>query len=143
MPDIFHELPIKAPLKTVFRAVSTPAGLDTWWTKESSGQPQEGAEYGLSFGAEYQWRARVVRCIPDTEFELEMVDADSDWTGTRVGIRLEPRSTETWVHFYHTGWASSNEHYRVSCNCWALYLRILRRSLEHRESVPYELRLDV
>jgi len=30
----------------------------------------------------------------------------------------------------------------VSCYCWAMYLRIMRRYLEHGESVPYERRLD-
>ena len=61
----------------------------------------------------------------------------------RVGLRLEPRADVTWVRFSHTGWPVQNEHYRVSCTCWAMYLRILRRSLEHGESVPYEDRLDV
>jgi uncharacterized protein YndB with AHSA1/START domain len=141
--DILNDFPVKAPLDRVFRAVSTPAGLDTWWTKRSSGEPGEGAEYGLWFGPEYDWRARVKRYAPDTEFELEMVRADSDWLGTRVGFRLEPRNRITWVQFHHTGWPSSNEHYRISCHCWAMYLRVLRRSLEHGESVPYENRLDV
>jgi uncharacterized protein YndB with AHSA1/START domain len=30
----------------------------------------------------------------------------------------------------------------VSCYCWAMYLRVLRRYLEHGERVPYEGRLD-
>jgi len=143
MADIFHDFPIKAPLDRVFRAVGTPQGLDTWWTKRSAGRPQLGAEYELWFGPEYDWRARVTRCAPDAEFELEMVRADPDWIGTRVGLRLEPRADVTWVRFSHTGWPVQNEHYRVSCTCWAMYLRILRRSLEHGESVPYEDRLDV
>lgn len=143
MSDIFHELPIKAPLDRVFHAVSTPAGLDTWWTEHSAGIPEEGAAYELSFGPEYQWRATVTRCIPNVEFELQMVHADTDWLDTRVGIRLESRTGATWLQFHHTGWPSLNEHYRVSCTCWAMYLRILRRSLENRELVPYEDRLDV
>jgi len=28
-------------------------------------------------------------------------------------------------------------------HCWAMYLRILGRHLEHGESVPFEKRLDV
>lgn len=143
MADIFHDFPVRAPLDRVFRAVSTSEGLDTWWTKRSAGRPEPGAEYELSFGPEYDWRAKVSRCVPDSEFEVEMVHADSDWIGTRVGLRLEPRDGVTWVRFYHTGWPSPNEHYRISCNCWAMYLRVLRRSLEHGESVPYEDRLDV
>ena len=143
MADIFHELPIKAPLDRVFHAVSAPEGLDTWWTKRSAGKPEEGAEYELTFGPEYRWRATVTRCITNAEFELQMMHADGDWIGTRVGVRLDSRDDLTWVRFHHTGWPSANEHYRVSCTCWAMYLRILRRSLEHGESVPYEERLDV
>jgi len=143
MPDIFHDFPIKAPIDRVFRAVSTPEGLDTWWTKRSAGTAQEGTEYELWFAPEYDWRAKVTRCVPDSEFEVEMTTADSDWTGSKVGFRLEPRDTFTWVRFHHTGWPTPNEHYRISNNCWAMYLRILRRSLEHGESVPYEDRLDV
>jgi uncharacterized protein YndB with AHSA1/START domain len=143
VPDILHDFPIKAPLDVVFRAVSTPEGLDAWWTKESKGVPRDGEEYELSFGPPYDWRARVTRCVPRSEFELEMVHADDDWIGTRVGVRLEERGDLTWVQFHHVGWPSANEHYRISCNCWALYLRVLRRHLEHGESVPYESRLDV
>ena len=143
MPDIFHDFPIKAPIDRVFRAVTTPEGLDTWWTKRSTGTPQKDREYELDFGPGYKWRARVTRCLPNAEFEIEMVDADSDWMGTRVGIRLEPRDAGTWLRFSHIGWPSLNDHYRISCYCWAAYLRVLRRSLEHGESVPYETRLDV
>jgi uncharacterized protein YndB with AHSA1/START domain len=143
MPDILHDLPIKAPLDRVFQAVSSPPGLDSWWTKRSAGEPSKGAEYELWFGPEYDWRARVTRCVPTSEFEIEMTRADKDWIGTRVGFRLEARDGATWLRFSHAGWPTPNEHYRISCNCWAMYLRILRRSLEHGESVPYENRLDV
>jgi uncharacterized protein YndB with AHSA1/START domain len=143
VPDICQDFPINATPDKVFRAVSTPRGLDEWWTARSSGQPSEGAEYELWFGPEYDWRARVTRCVPDSEFELEMLRADADWTGTRVGFRLESRPPGTWVRFWHTGWPDANEHYRVSCHCWAMYLRILRRYLDHGESVPYERRLEV
>jgi uncharacterized protein YndB with AHSA1/START domain len=143
MPDIFQDLPINAPLGDVFRTISTPAGLDSWWTERSSGEPGVNAHYDLYFGPEYHWRAKVTRCQPDQEFELVMTDADSDWLGTRIGFQLEPRDGATWLHFHHTGWPKQNEHYRVSCNCWAMYLRILRRRLEYGETVPYEDRLNV
>jgi hypothetical protein len=42
-----------------------------------------------------------------------------------------------------TGWPVDNEHWRISCYCWAMYLRLLRRYLEHGEIVPYERRLEV
>ena len=143
MPDIFQDFPINTTPDRVFQGVSSPDGLDQWWTLRSAGRASGGAEYELGFGPEYEWRAKVTRCVPGAEFELEMTRADADWTGTRVGFRLSPRPSGTWVQFWHTGWPESNEHYRVSCHCWAMYLRVLRRHLEHGEVVPYSDRLDV
>jgi uncharacterized protein YndB with AHSA1/START domain len=141
--DIFHDLIIRAPVGRVFPIVSTPAGLDLWWTKTSAGTPALGSVYELSFGPEHDWRAKVSRCAPNSEFELELVRADEDWQGTRVGFQLDSSPRGTLLRFRHTGWPRVNDHYRVSCHCWAMYLRVLRRHLEHGESVPYEARLDV
>jgi uncharacterized protein YndB with AHSA1/START domain len=143
MPDILHDFLIKADREAVFQAVSTPKGLDSWWTKRSVGKPERAALYELWFGPEYDWRGRVAVYTPPDAFELEIVEAPEDWLGTRVGFRLGARDRSTEVRFYHTGWPKLNEHYRISCYCWAMYLRVLRRHLEHGESVPYEKRLDV
>ena len=143
MADIFHHFPIAAPQQKVFEAVSTPKGLDVWWTKRSSGEPGEGAEYKLSFGPGNDWQAVVSRCVPDTEFELELTSAQEDWQGTRVGFQLDEKEGVTEVQFHHLGWPEDNEHYRISCYCWAMNLRLLKRYVEHGEVVPYEDRLDV
>lgn len=126
----------------VFEAVSTPAGLDAWWTKRSSGRPVEGAEYELWFGPEYDWRAVVYQCVPAAEFGLEMTRADDDWRGTRLHFELQERGGVTQVHFQHSDWPQANEHYRVSCFCWAMYLRLLKRYVERGEIVRYEDRLE-
>jgi hypothetical protein len=83
----------------------------------------------------------VTRCVPGEAFEIEIVRAGEDWTGTRVGSQLAEGATR--VRFHHVGWPKLNEHYHVSCSCWAMYLRVLKRYLEHGERVPYEKRLDV
>ncbi|HXM35909.1 MAG TPA: SRPBCC domain-containing protein [Pyrinomonadaceae bacterium] len=142
MADIVHNFPIKAPASQVFQAISTPTGLDSWWTKRSKGEPVEGAGYELWFGPEYDWRALVSRCVPETEFELEVTNAPEDWQGTRVGFLLEERGETTEVKFHHSGWPEPNNHYQVSCYCWAMYLRLLKRYVENAEFVPYEERLD-
>ena len=143
MPDILHDFPISVPPARVFSAVSTPAGLDQWWTERSSGKPGLGADYELGFGPQYDWRAIVTRYDPEKEFELELTRADDEWRGSRVGFRLEPATGGTQVRFYHRGWPKETEHYRISCYCWAMYLRVLRRHLEFGEVVPYDQRLDV
>jgi uncharacterized protein YndB with AHSA1/START domain len=144
MPDIVHDLTINAPPARVFEMMATPLGLDQWWTKTSSGQPVVGSQYSLGFGSGYDWRGRVTAAEPASKFELEITDAHADWLGTRVGCELRADGARgTQMHFYHTGWPTTNNHWSVSCYCWAMYLRILRRHVEHGETVPYEQRLDV
>jgi len=143
LPEIVQDLPIRAPLADVFDAVSRPAGLNEWWTKSSRGEPALDAEYELGFGAGYDWRAKVSAFDAGHAFELTMTQADPDWLHTRVGFTLERKDQLTWLRFHHAGWPSVNEHYRVSCHCWAMYLRVLRRFLDFGESVPYDQRLDI
>jgi uncharacterized protein YndB with AHSA1/START domain len=85
MADILQDFPIRASRERVFEMFTMPHGLDQWWTMRSAGQPVEGGEYELFFGPEHDWRAKVTRCVPGIEFELEMTRADRDWTGSRVG----------------------------------------------------------
>lgn len=143
MADILFDFPIKADVVTVFACVTTPAGLDEWWTLRSSGEPLLGAEYQLHFGPDYDWRARVTRLVPDDVFELTMTSATPDWLGTRVAVKVTPHGDRTMVSFSHSGWREADEHFRITACCWAMYLRILRRFIEHGERVPYAERLDV
>lgn len=143
MPDILQDFPIAAAPSRVFEAISQPRLLDEWWTVRCSGRPEVGATYELYFEPDYEWSATVTRCVPNAAFELRMTRADDDWLGTTVGFELEPTPSGTRVRFSHRGWASANDHFRTSNHCWALYLRILRRHLEHGESVPYDDRLLV
>jgi uncharacterized protein YndB with AHSA1/START domain len=143
MTDILHDLPIAAPVARVYEAISTPAGLDRWWTASSAGEPKLGAEYRLGFGPEYDWRGIVRRSEPNHRFELELTQAMPDWLGTSVGFILDAVDGATQLHFSHSGWPAPSEHFRISSYCWAMYLRILRRSVEFGEAVPYERRLEV
>lgn len=143
MPDILHDFPIAAPIDRVFGILSSPEGLDAWWTKRAEGIPGVGNRYRLHFGSGYDWVGVMRRYEPATLLEWEITEADADWLNTRVGFRLAPVDGRTQVEFYHAGWAAPNDHYRISCYCWAMYLRILKRYIEQGEQVPYEDRLSV
>jgi uncharacterized protein YndB with AHSA1/START domain len=142
MADIFHNFPINVSAERVFKGVATPTGLNSWWTKSSTGKPATGEVYRLFFGEGYDWKAVVSRCVADKEFELTITEADADWENTKVGFSLIDKNGTTEMHFCHTGWKEDNNHYRTSCYCWAMYLRILKRYLEFGEEVLYENRLD-
>jgi uncharacterized protein YndB with AHSA1/START domain len=143
MPDILHDFPIVAAPQRVFDILGSPSGLNAWWTLEADGQPGVGQRYRLYFGPGYEWVGVMRRHQPGRELEWEITEADPDWRGTRVGFRLRPEGDSTQVQFYHTGWPEVNQHYRTSCYCWAMYLRLLKRFIEQGEVVEYPRRLDV
>jgi len=142
MADIFHNFPINASPGKVFEEISRSEGLDNWWTKSSESNPEPGGIYSLNFGSIYQWKAVVTKYIADKAFELEIIEADADWLGTRVGFSLNHKNGITETNFYHTGWPLQNDHFKISSFCWAMYLRILKRFIEFGEQVSYEARLN-
>lgn len=143
MADIFHHFVINAAAEKVFSGISTPQGLDAWWSKHSTGTPALHEKYMLHFGAGYDWPAVVTKFTPNKIFELKIHDAHPDWDNTLVGFVLEYNDGITHVQFYHTGWPQQNDHFKISSYCWAMYLRLLKRYVEFSEVVDYEKRLEV
>ncbi|MFZ7139511.1 MAG: SRPBCC family protein [Bacteroidota bacterium] len=143
MLTIYHNFPIRTTPELLFEAISSPRGLDAWWSNHCSGNPAMGANYSFDFGPEYQWIAVVTSYEFAKAFELEFVQSDLDWNGSKVGFLIEPDGEFTQLKFYHTGWPTLNEHFKISNYCWAMYLRLLKRYLEFGECVAYEERLNV
>jgi len=144
MPDILHDLPVFAARDAVFDGVASPAGLDAWWTLASSGEAAAGSEWSLDFGPDHRWKAQVVACVRGFSIEWELTEAAEDWRGTRVALRLDERGPKhTDLHFRHAGWREESAHFRSTSFCWAMYLRLLKRFVEHGEVVEYDRRLDV
>jgi len=138
MPDIQHRFVVKAPASRVFAMFADPALLSEWWTLDADGVAESGELYRFGFGPDVEWQGLLAACDPDRWIEWEILEADGDWTGTRIGARLTPLAdTRTIVDFYNSGWRHANEHFRTSSCCWANYLRVLRRFVEHGERVPY------
>ncbi len=143
MPDIFHYFQINTTIDKVFESISTPKGLDKWWTESSTGKPILDEIFQFHFSPDYNWTAIVSKLIINKEFELTMTNADEDWMNSKIGFRLMSKNEITEVQFYHIGWKEDNEHFRISNYCWAMYLRLLKRFLEFGELVPYSNRLSV
>ena len=153
MPDIFHQFPVFAPARKVFDAVSTPEGLDAWWTLTSKGESVAGNIYELFFGEGYDWCGRVSTCVPGRIFALLIYDSMEDWENTIVRFELtekiSPATVDagegrviTDVLFSHIDWPVGNDHYRISSFCWAMYLRLMKKYVETGEVVEYSKRLD-
>lgn len=137
MAKILHALWINAPIEKVFEAVSSPHGLNQWWTLDCIGIPALGERYTFIFSPDCIWKGEVVSIQSPAEICWKMFDTQEDWENTEVGFRLMNHARGTDVEFYHTGWHESNKHFRVSSYCWAVYLRVMKAYLEKGHITPY------
>jgi uncharacterized protein YndB with AHSA1/START domain len=142
MPEILIQLNINVPAKHVFNAFVTVDGLNAWWTKDSTARPSKGEIFDFHFGTECHWQGRVTEYRRNEIIEWEMTKASPDWMGSKVGAVLKEHDEYTIVDFYHKGWAYSNEHFRISSYCWAMYLRCMKEWLEKGVFIEYENRLS-
>jgi uncharacterized protein YndB with AHSA1/START domain len=88
MADIERQFPIARDVQTVFAAMTTPAGLNAWWTQGCEGAPSIGAWYAFDFGLNAPCAGVVSKCEAPHAFEWTMEASDVDWRGSRVGFTL-------------------------------------------------------
>ena len=141
--DIVHYLQVNGDQEKIYQVISTPRGISKWWSLDASGHSELGAVLDLDFGPGYQWQAQVIEMVPPVEYTLLLIRADPDWINTTVGFHLEQSDGAVNVRFHHKGWDQASEHYYISCYCWAMYLRLMKRYVEHGEVVDYDQRLSV
>lgn len=141
MPTIYHDFTINVPADKVFETVSTPYGLDNWWTKRCSGKQEIGSVFNLHFTDEYNWLAEISILKHNLQIEFSMIKAMEDWMPTSFGFILnEERQGITSVQFYHKDWNTVSKEFRVASYCWANLLRQMKQYLEEGISTPFNER---
>lgn len=130
MYTIIHNFTIQSNAEKVFEAISTPEGLNNWWTLKCSGKPALNEEYNLNFTDEYDWYAKISKFEENKLIEFSMIKAMDDWMSTRFGFELTGEGNQTNVHFYHTNWREQNKEYGVTSYCWANLLRQMKDYIE-------------
>jgi len=139
MPEIFHLLNIKAPVSTVYEALTEQKGLSGWWTKETKASPKEGSVAEFIFGERYHNKMMISRLIRDKEVSWICTQADPEWSGTRIRFILLPDSNSTRLKFSHANWKESTDFFG-HCNFqWGRYLVSLKHYCETGKGNPFSL----
>ena len=140
MGDILHQFHVNATTKQVFDAFTLPGGLNQWWPMESDGKPVLNEEYRFFFGPEYDWRAKVINVVDQSELTWQVTLAMPDWMPTQFGFRLTREKDGCKVFFFHRNWESASEHFASTNFCWGRLLNCLKDYVENGTVVPFEQR---
>lgn len=141
MPTIFHTYQVAVSKAAFFEAVTTPAGLNNWWTLQCTGTPKLEEIYNFNFTDQFNWYAKISKYEEYSCVEFSMLQAMEEWLPTKFGFVLTEISENlTEISFYHSHWETESKEFKVASFCWAMLLNQLKNYLEKGIITPFENR---
>jgi uncharacterized protein YndB with AHSA1/START domain len=100
METIYHQLAIAVPVERVYAAISTHAGIGTWWDKQTPVQTDQGLVLEHSPGPKHGVvKLKVLELVPNKRVEWECISSHppespaSAWTGTHFVFEISERES--------------------------------------------------
>jgi uncharacterized protein YndB with AHSA1/START domain len=104
---LVHQVNIKATPDTIYQALSTAQGLQSFWTSESKAEPTVGVIATFGFGGPTQ-RMRIDELVPGKRVKWTGLADFPNWGGTTVSWDISRvENGETSVLFSHGDWPDS------------------------------------
>lgn len=141
MTNIIHRVGIKAPVSSVFAALSTIEGVAGWWTKETRGESKPGGHIEVVFFTPSGERLggmnmEVLALDDDRSVHWRFQDGPAEWIGTDAIFRLSEDGDYTIVRFAHRNWREAVEFTEHCSTKWATYLLSLKQFVETGQGKP-------
>lgn len=137
MANIRHNLIIDAPLKQIYDALTSEAGLKGWWTEEVDARPEEGYINQFRFGNEYFKKMEISKLMAPIKVYWRCTHGDKEWIGTELSFELEKREDKTLLLFSHLNWSEESEFFGYCNHHWGRYLDSLKSLCETGKGQPY------
>jgi uncharacterized protein YndB with AHSA1/START domain len=142
MTTIAHELNVRATTTAAFEALSTPAGIRGWWSKDS--------DISEAVEGEHEMRFDKGGNTVLMKFRVDALDVGElvRWTCTENGNPVWKGTTLTWkisaandgcrVAFAHEGFAEDQSPpYKMTVQGWNHIVNSLRSYLEGGQGQPW------
>jgi uncharacterized protein YndB with AHSA1/START domain len=135
MPNIDHEIKIRAPQTTVFAALTSVEDLQGWHTSRVDGNADVGGIIAMHTEPEFEWR--VVKADKPNHVEWECVKGPGNSVGTRARFSISTTADgRTFVELSHAGWIDTGGNYRKCNTRWGVLLHHLRKYTETGKRDP-------
>lgn len=138
MPDMHHQIQIAAPPEKVFEALTTQAGLQSWWTSDTVTEPRPGGSAQFGFhNRSVIFRMHIQELTPSKKVVWECLGDDEAWKGTRLTWDLSADDGATVLHFAHANWRSGEGYFAVCNSTWGELMYRLKNYVEGRNPGPH------
>jgi len=148
--DIVHRIGIKAPADKVYRALATPQGVASWWSRETAGGSKVGEDLVFTFSEDDgsvkgEMRAQIATLDPGKRVAWTITTGPEEWVGTDISFDLSKgEDGMTIVLFAHRKWPEQKD-FMAHCSMkWATFLLSLRQLVETGKGkpAPDDLKID-
>ncbi len=137
MPDINHQVGIKASPEKIYEALTTNDGLAKWWTNDVSGTGDVGSVIEFRFG-DIGVNFAVTELIPNKTVRWKHSgNMPEGWMGTEVLFQLHVDDEQIFVRFTHSNWKESPDFMAHCSTKWAVFLLSLKEAMETGRGQPF------
>ena len=149
MVDIIHRIGIRATADRVYKAVSTPEGLGSWWTEDVKGDEKVGGNIEFIFrsasGEEIgKMNMKITELNDSKNVKWKCTEGPEEWIGTDITFDLSQQDDQVILLFGHRNWKEAVE-FTAHCSMkWAVFLLSLREYVETGKGKPSprDLKID-
>ncbi len=139
MKKIIHFLHVGASVSSVYRALTTQAGLAGWWTTDVTVEGGLGGVVDFRFLEGFNPDMKVVSLEPERQVRWKCVGGHDEWLDNDFTFRLQSDGDGTDVMFVQDyARELSDEVYGNYNFNWGYYLTSLKRYCENGVGTPYE-----
>ncbi|PKD20838.1 ATPase [Salegentibacter salinarum] len=131
---------LKAPITTVYDALTSEEGLGHVWTKNLKVQPEIGFINEFDFEEDYITKFKIIELKENSKIVWECLASDEEWVGTRVSFELSEKDGITAVILKHYDWRERTDFYRWCSYNWGMFLFSLKTYCENQKGLPYQER---
>lgn len=138
MPEIKHQIPINATPDKVYAAITTAAGLRSWWTADTKAEEKVGgkAEFGFDKRGTV-FRMKIEKLDPGKRVVWSCHGDHPEWAGTILTWELSPEGLGTTLRFTQSQWKSVSEYCAMCNSTWGELMYRLKDYLEGRNPGPH------
>ena len=133
--SIVHQLTIKSAPNVVYAALTTQAGLASWWINECKAEPKVGFINTFHFEGYPNTEMRVRKLTENKKVVWKCVGGDKQWIGTRLKFSLKENDGHTILKFKHSKWKKQSDFFAVCNFHWARHFIMLQHYCESGKSL--------
>ena len=137
MIEIIHKLVIKTAPKSVFEAVRTTEGLNSWWVDDSFSVGKLNGKAQFKFHAPGVIFNMIISELEENKRLVWNCQGEMDeWKNTDISFDIKEHELGSLLTFKHSGWKTTDGDFGSCSFHWALYLKSLKSYLEDGTGNP-------